>query len=201
MLLDWEEEVSRDGGAPPEEVTSGSGSDDLAEVIGGEAVIDESAGVLEAGSVEGSGACEDWAGVALTSCFCSTADDGRGWATSVAVLLAVDFAMGSVLNDAHSEGPLPAGSFHCKSPSSIPSQTSSLLTVLPLKTKATTVGPGAGTTTVLTTSAERLIAWRCWWLCFGVGEAPAMVPAATNTAVTNLKGAGQCIFCLFVTGL
>ncbi len=70
MLLDWAEEFSDEDGVAVEEVTTGASSDEVVEGVGTELAVDNCAGAPEAGSAEGSGACEDWTGVALTSSFC-----------------------------------------------------------------------------------------------------------------------------------
>ncbi len=83
-------------------------------------------------------------------------DGSEGGPSVVVVVAAVGVAMASVLDDKHSEGIL-LGSFHCNLPSSIPLQTSFWPIILPLRTNATTVGPGRST--VLKTGAtERLTA-------------------------------------------
>ena len=175
MLLDWEEEVSTEGGVATWEGMTGAGLDEVVEVVCTGAVVDDCSGsvgvsdvvevvctgavvnncasVLEAGSVGVSGACKDWTGVALTSCFCWTATDGRDETMSVVVVLTVGPAIASALDDEHSEGASLSFS-HFKVPSSIPLQTSFWPTSLPLRTKATTVGPGIST--VLKTSEARL---------------------------------------------
>ena len=135
------------------ELVTGAGSDEVVEAVSTGVVVDNCAGVLEAGLAEGSGACEDWTGIALTSCFCWTATDGRDGAILVAVEVAVGVAMAPVLDDEHSEG-ASLSLLHSKVPSSIPLQTSFWPTSLPLRTKATTVGPAIST--VLKTSAARL---------------------------------------------
>lgn len=73
---------------------------------------------------------------ALIFSFCCTATDvgdGGDGTGSVAVVVA------AVLDDKHSAGP-SLGSFHCRFPSAMPLQTSFWLTILPLRTKATTGG-------------------------------------------------------------
>ena len=177
MLLDWVEEFSDEDAVAVEEVTTGARSDEVVEGVGTELAVDNCADAPEASSAEGSGACEDWTGVALTSSFCWKTIDGSEAGTSVVVITGVDVvmasdgseggfsvvvvaavgvAMASVLDDEHSEGIL-LGSFHRNLPSSMPLQTSFWPMILPLRTNATTVGPGRST--VLKTGAtERLTA-------------------------------------------
>lgn len=105
-----------------EEVTIGAGSEEGAEVVGTESAVDKCTGIIGTGLVKDSEACEDWTSIALTSSFPWTATDGVDEVISVAMVVAVGFAMASVLDDEHSEGPL-VGSSHCKLPSWIPLQT------------------------------------------------------------------------------
>ena len=158
MLLDWDEEVSSEDGVAVEEVTTGARSDEMIEGVSTELVVGSCAGVLEVSLVEASGACEDWTGVALISSFCWTATDGSEGGTSAVVVkvAAVGVAMASVLDEEHSEG-TSLGFSHFKLPSSIPLQTSFWPTILPLRIKATTVGPGRSTV-LKTSTTERLTA-------------------------------------------
>ena len=155
MLPNWEEEASEEDDAAAEGVATGAGTDEETGFVDPESIFDNCAGVLEAGSVEDSDTCEALTGFALITCFCWTATDGRDGVTSVSSVAGVGFAAASVLGDEHSEG-TSSGFFHCKVPSLIPLQTSFWPTIFPLRTKATTVGPG--TLTVSKTSAERLTA-------------------------------------------
>lgn len=151
MLLDFKKSSSGEDGAAAEEVATGIGSDKVFEVVDLEVVVEESASVVEAGSVEDSGTCEDW--IDLINCFCWTATEIGDGAALVAVVVAAGFPMTSVLDEEHSEG-ASEGLSHRKVPSLIPLQTSLWLVILPLRTKAITVGPG--TSTVSVTSVPRL---------------------------------------------